>query len=122
MVIDKEQGKSLAAKKCSMDEKMVRKYLKEGKLPSQLKKPRHYRPRKDPFASVWEECHPLLEQNAGPEAKQLFPHLQRKCPGRFSDDQLRSFQRKVKTWLTLYSFYLQNIPHQKIIQKFSSMK
>jgi predicted site-specific integrase-resolvase len=47
--MNKQQSKSLAAAKCGMDEKTARKYIKEGKLPSQLKKPRTYRTRKDPF-------------------------------------------------------------------------
>lgn len=92
--MNKQQSKSLAAAKSGMDEKTARKYVREGKLPSQLKKPRTYRTRKDPFDWVSEECQPLLEQNPGLEAKQLFQHLQRKYPGRFSDGQLRSFQRK----------------------------
>lgn len=100
--MNKEKSKSLAAAKADMDEKTARKYLRERKLPSQLKKPRNYRTRKDPFDSVWnEECQPLLEQNPGLEAKQLFHHLQRKYPGSFSDGQLRCFQRKVKTWRAL---------------------
>jgi transposase len=99
--MNKQQSKSLAAAKSDMDEKTARKYVREGKLPSQLKKPRNYRTRKDPFDSVWEECYPLLEQNSGLEARQLFQHLQREYPGRFSDGQLRSFQRKVRTWRAL---------------------
>ena len=85
--MNKQKSKSLAAAKSGMDEKTARKYLKEGKLPSQLKRPRNYRTRKDPFDEVWEECQPLLEQNPGLEAKQLFQHLQRKYPGRFSDEE-----------------------------------
>ena len=99
--MNKQKSKSLAAVRSGMDEKTARKYVREGKLPSQLKKPRTYRTRKDRFDSVWEECQPLLEQNPGLEAKQLFQHFQRKYPGRFSDGQLRSFQRKVKTWRAL---------------------
>ena len=99
--MNKQKSKSLAAAKSGMDEKTARKYVKEGKLPSQLKRPRNYRTREDAFDEVWEECQPLLEQNSGLEAKQLFRHLQRKYPGRFSDGKLRSFQRKVKTWHAL---------------------
>jgi hypothetical protein len=47
--MNKQQSKSLAASKSGMDEKAARKCLKEGKLPSQLKKPRNYRTRQDPF-------------------------------------------------------------------------
>jgi hypothetical protein len=99
--MNKQKSKSLAAAKSGMDEKTARKYVKEGKLPSQLKKPRNYRTRKDPFDSVWGECQPLLEQNPGLEAQQLFQHLQGEYPGLFSDGQLRTFQRKVKNWRAL---------------------
>jgi hypothetical protein len=96
--MNKQKSKSLAAARCDMDEKTARKYLREGKLPSQLKKPRNYRTREDPFDSVWEECKSLLEPNPGLEAQQLFQHLQREYPGRFLDGQLRTLQRKVKNW------------------------
>ena len=99
--MNKQKSKSLAAARCDMDEKTARKYLREGKLPSQLKKPRNYRTREDPFDSVWEECQSLLEPNPGLEAQQLFQHLQREYPGRFPDGQLRTFQRKVKNWRAL---------------------
>ncbi len=98
---NKQQTKSLAAAKSGMDEKTARKYLKEGKLPSQVKKPRSYRTREDVFESIWPECQSYLEQNPGLEAKQLFQHFQRTYPGHFSDGQLRSFQRKVKNWRAL---------------------
>lgn len=96
--MNKQPSKSLAAAKASMDEKTARKYVKLGTLPSQLKQPRTYRTRQDVFSSVWPDCKLFLEQNPGLEAKQLFQHLQREYPGRFSDGQLRSFQRKVKNW------------------------
>ena len=98
MESNKQQSKSLAAEKAGMDEKTARKYLREGKLPSQLTKPRNYRTREDPFDSIWEESQCFLSQNPGLEAKQLFNYFQRKAPGRFSDSQLRTYQRKVKNW------------------------
>ena len=42
-----------------------------------------------------------LELNPGLEAKTLFVDLQRRYPGRFSDGQLRTFQRQVKQWRAL---------------------
>ena len=44
-----------AAMKAGMDRKTARKYMKEGKLPSELKKPRDWRTRSDPFAEHWPE-------------------------------------------------------------------
>jgi hypothetical protein len=98
---NKQERKSLAAEKAGMDEKTARKYLREGKLPSQLTKPRNYRTRENPFDSIWEESQCFLSQNPGLEAKQLFNYFQREYPGFFSDGQLRTYQRKVKNWRAL---------------------
>ena len=50
----KKTGKTLkqSSAKAGMDEKTARKYLKAGKLPSQLKQPHTWRTRKDPFEDV----------------------------------------------------------------------
>jgi Mu transposase, C-terminal domain len=93
-----EKTRAIAAAKAGMDEKTARKYIKAGMLPSDLKKVRDWRTRKDPFAGIWEEVREKLETNPGLEAKTLFDDLQGRMPGRFSDGQLRSFQRRVKYW------------------------
>lgn len=90
-----------AAAKAGMDEKTARKYIRAGKLPSALKKPRHWRTRSDPFSEVWEEVRGLLEHNPGLEAKTVFEDLQRRYPGRYADGQLRTLQRKIKQWRAL---------------------
>ena len=87
-----------AASKSGMDEKTARKYLRTGRLPSETKAERDWRTREDPFEEVWEEVRSKLEVNPGLEAKTLFDYLQRKEPGRFSDGQLRTLQRRVKSW------------------------
>ena len=51
-----------------------------------------------PFAKVWGEIQELLEVNAGLEAKTVFEYLQRRDPGQFADGQLRTLQRRVKSW------------------------
>jgi len=94
------QKKTLAqaAAEAGMDEKTARKWRDSEKLPSQCVKPRNYRTRPDPFASVWEEVRGFLEESPGLEAKTLFDYLQRKYPGAFKDGQLRTLQRKIKIW------------------------
>ncbi|KKN06834.1 hypothetical protein LCGC14_1073240 [marine sediment metagenome] len=96
-----EKTLSLAAAKGGMDEKTARKYLRLGKLPSELKVEHNWRTRPDPFSEVWEEVSCLLSFNTGLEAKTLFQELQRQFPGRFQDGQLRTLQRRVKTWRAL---------------------
>ena len=89
---------SSAASRAGMDEKTARKYMEEGKLPSEMEPVRTWRTRADPFDSVWAWCEPLLREAPGLEAKTLFEALQRREPGRFSDGQLRTLQRRVKHW------------------------
>lgn len=92
------QGLSVAAAKAGMDEKTARKYLRQGKLPSECRPERSWRTRVDPFEAVWPELSELLGVNPGLEAKTLFGHLQRRQPGHFQDGQLRTLQRRVKQW------------------------
>ena len=92
---------SIAAAAAGMDEKTARKYLRAAKLPSEMQVAHSWRTREDPFAEVWEDARSFLETNDGLEAKTIFEHLQRTYPGRFSDGQLRTFQRKVKQWRAL---------------------
>ncbi len=94
----------VAAEKAGMDEKTARgrclrrKYLRLGKLPSEIKKPHTWRTRSDPFEEVWGEVREFLEVNPGLEAKTLFQYLQRRHPGRFQDGQVRTLQRRVSDW------------------------
>ncbi len=99
------EGKTLevAASRSGMDEKTARKYRDIELLPSEIKaaRVRGWRTRQDPFEEVWGVAQPFLEMNDGLEAKTLFEFLQRENPGRFSDGQLRTFQRRVKKWRAL---------------------
>ena len=96
-----EQTKAIAAAKAGMDPKTARKYLRSGRLPSQSKTEHTWRTRRDPFDEVWEEVESFLKENAGFEAKTIFEWLQREYPGRFSDGQLRTLQRRIKRWRAL---------------------
>ena len=101
MLMNTEKTKSAAAMKAGMDEKTARKYARLEKLPSEVKKEHTWRTRLDPFEDVWEELRRNLELNPSLEAKTLFEDLQRRYPGRFSDGQLRTLQRKVRRWRAL---------------------
>ena len=82
--------------------KTARKYLKLNRYPSQLKTVRTQSTHEDAFAEVWPQAVIFLEKNTGIEAKSLFQHIQRQNPGRFNDNQLRTFQRRVQQWKILY--------------------
>ena len=93
-----EKTQAIAAAKAGMDRKTARKYLRSGKLPSERASARTWRTRADPFDEVWEKVRQQLVLNPGLEAKTLFRWLQREHRGRFQDGQLRTLQRRVKTW------------------------
>lgn len=99
------QGKTLeiSAARSGMAETTARKYRDQEKLPSEIKagRIREWCTREDPFKAAWEIVKPFLEINEGIEAKTLFQYLQREDPGSFNDGQLRTFQRRVKTWRAL---------------------
>ena len=72
-----------------------------GPLPSETKTPRAWRTRADPFEEVWErDVVPLLERDEKGvlEAVTLLGELQERHPGRFSDGQARTLQRRVRDW------------------------
>lgn len=97
------QGRSLtkAAARADMDEKTARKYLNLKKLPGELRKPHTWRTRKDPFEAIWEEAEAFLKTDSSLQAKTMFEYFQRTYPGRFSDGQLRTLQRRFKSWKAL---------------------
>ena len=87
-----------AAMKADMDRKTARKYVAAGKSPSELKQPRDWRTRPDPFEAHWPEIEARLQETPEFEAKTLFDLLQQQHPGRYEDGQLRTLQRHVKRW------------------------
>ncbi|MDQ6676191.1 MAG: IS21 family transposase [Acidobacteriota bacterium] len=93
-----EETKDIAAAKAGMDPKTARKYLELGKMPGEEQRNRAWRTRLDPFAEVWDEAKAEKELNPGLEAKTLFEEMQRRYPGKFTDGQLRTLQRKFKEW------------------------
>ena len=76
-----------------MEEKTARKYVKAGKLPSQMGKSRHWRTHPDAFGPVWEEEEKILERSPTVEAKTLFEYLCRTYEGSFQEGQLRTLQK-----------------------------
>ena len=63
------------------------------------KKVKHWwRTRRDPFKDVWEEVEQQLVLTPHVQTTALFRALQKKYPGKFSDGQLRTLQRRVKAW------------------------
>jgi hypothetical protein len=87
-----------AAAKAGMDPKTARKYLRDRRLPSEMRQKHTWRTRPDPFADTWEEIRRLLIAEPDLQAKTLFEYLQRTCPGQFQDGQVRTLRRRMKYW------------------------
>jgi hypothetical protein len=87
-----------AALRAGMHRNTARRYLMADKLPSELKVPRTWRTREDPFAEDWEEIAERLAQAPELEAKALFEELMGRRPGRYEEGQVRTLQRRVKQW------------------------
>jgi len=97
-MVDSGMSQEMAALKAGMARKTARRYLSGRRLPSELTQPRAYRTREDPFDAVWPDVEALLEADPALQSRTLFDWLQRERPGRFADGQLRTLQRRVKTW------------------------
>jgi len=60
--------------------------------------PHWWRNRPDPFEQVNEEIRAFLEQNPERTAKSILQDIQKRYPGKYKDGQLRTLQRRVKSW------------------------
>ncbi len=99
---NKGRSQEQAAIKANLkSRKTVAKYEQLGKLPSELKQPRDYRTRADPFKEDWPEMERML--TAAPEllAKTLFEWVCERQPGKYQEGQLRTLQRRVADWRAL---------------------
>jgi transposase len=81
-----------------MDRKTASRYLKLGRLPSEVQPKRPWRTRIDPFADDWPAIAARLQDAPELEAKALFEHLLSEKPGQYEPGQVRTLQRRVKQW------------------------
>jgi hypothetical protein len=105
MMRERSKGRTqeqAAAKANISSRKTVAKYEQAGKLPSELKKPRSYRTRKDPFEEDWPEVEQMLMAAPELEARALFEWLCQQQAGKYQEGQLRTFQRRVSEWRALH--------------------
>lgn len=87
---------SIAAAKAGMSTKTARKYAKTGQLPIKAQDLRVYRTRKDPFEAHWPEMEALLETAPELEAKTLLYYMMERYPESYSEQGLRTLQRRLK--------------------------
>ena len=103
MMRERRKGRTQeqAAAKANISRKTVAKYEQAGKLPSELRQPRSYRTRFDPFEEDWPTVEPILAAAPELEATALFEWLCQQQPGKYQAGQLRTFQRRVSDWRAL---------------------
>ncbi len=94
----KGKSQKRSAFTADINRKTARKYLRSGKLPSEMKAEHTWRTRVDPFARDMEWVRVQLGEEPALEAKTLFEELQRQFPGTYQDGQLRTLQRSIKQW------------------------
>jgi hypothetical protein len=77
--------------------------IEHGHRTDPRQKQRQWRTRSDPLAEVWQsECVPLLESEPMLQAMTLLEYLQEHHEGQFTDNLLRTLQRRVKKWKALH--------------------
>ena len=87
-----------AAARAGMSVRTARTYERLGQLPSQLKQPRRYRTRPDPFEADWPWVVKQLERDDALQATTLFGLLRTLNPGRYQAGQVRTLQEHIATW------------------------
>jgi len=87
-----------AALRVGTTEKTARRYVRAGRLPSEMTKERTYRTREDPFEEVWPQVVARLEDAPELEAKTIFDYFTTEQPGEWQEGQLRTLQRRVHDW------------------------
>ncbi len=101
--------KRVAAARAGMSERTARKYERTGKLPSQLKGPRTWRTRVNPFEEDWPWVVEQLERDPARPRTTLFALLCAQHPGRYRPTQVRTLQRQIREWKALHG------PEQEVI-------
>src|SRR4029453_11958254 len=79
-----------AAARAGMSVRTVREYERRAKLPSQLRHPRTYPARPNPFVEDWPWIVKLLEDDPALQGQTLFGLLCERQPGRYQAGQLRT--------------------------------
>jgi hypothetical protein len=117
-----------AADAAGISSKTARKYLKNGKLPSQCKVEHTWATRQDPFADDRAFVEQILKDTQSTlEAKTIFEYLQQAYPGKYHNGQIRTLQRRIKQWKALHGpskeiFFSQHYyPGQWACSDFTSM-
>jgi hypothetical protein len=94
----KGRTQAQAAARAGMGVRTARRYERLGAVPTDLKPPRAYRTRPNPFADDWPWVVEQLERDPALQAKTLFGLLTERRPGHYQPVQLRTLQRHIAAW------------------------
>ena len=100
--LSKHRDRGRAAAKAGLSRQTAARYIRTGKLPSELKQVHGWRTRGNPFAELWPEIEARLRQEPGGWIRFLFEDLQERYPGRFTPGQMRRLHRHVAKWRALH--------------------
>lgn len=100
MLRERARGKTQeqAAARAGMSVRTARTYERLGKLPSQLKQPRTYRTRADPFVEDWPWIEAELTRDPALQGTTLFALACERRPGHYRPTQVRTLQRQIAAW------------------------
>ena len=90
----------MSAMKSGMSRNTARKYLRQNDVTEQRRVPHTWRTREDPLEGIWPQAEEMLRQAPELEAKALFKHLAARQPEPLKPGLLRTFQRRVKAWVS----------------------
>ncbi len=100
MIRERAKGKTQeqAAARAGMSVRTARTYERLGTLPSQLKHPRTYRTRPDPFAEDWPWIAAELTRDPALQGTTLFALACERRPDHYRATQVRTLQRQIAAW------------------------
>ena len=87
---------TIAAAKSGVSEKTARKYITSGKVPSEQKKMRKHRTRKDPFEQHTQEIRDLYEKAPELQGHTILEYLIEKYPETYNQSHSRTLRRRLR--------------------------
>jgi Mu transposase, C-terminal domain len=99
----------VAAARAGISERTGRTYERQGKLPSQRKRPHDWSSRENPFEEDWPWVIAQLKQDPALQGSTLFALLCEQHPERYRPTQVRTLQRHIARWKALHG------PEQEVI-------
>jgi hypothetical protein len=98
----KGTSQRVAAARAGISERTGRSYERQGKLPSQRKRPHDWSSRQNPFEQDWPWVIAQLQHDPALQGTTLFALLCEQHPERYRPTQVRTLQRHIAVWKALH--------------------